>query len=162
MAKGNYMVRHLALVALIITAMSSCSPRVISSQEVTDTTHVEVKERIVEVPVPGETVYITDWIECDTTTNKPKPIEIKAKGRKAKAHVIIKSTGELKVSGGCDSLQEKVTVMDKEIFRLRQEKKVIVQTEFKVHKIDIINRWIVGCLLLYIIGRIVLKFWKPW
>jgi hypothetical protein len=162
MAKGNHMVKYPALIALIVVSLSSCSPRVISSHEVTDTTSVAVKERIVEVAVPGETVYITDWIECDTTTNKPKPVEIKAKGKRAKASVVIWSSGEMRISGGCDSLQERVTVMDKEIFRLRQEKKVIVKTEYKVHKIDIINRWIVGCLLLYIIGRVVLKFWKPW
>lgn len=137
-----------------------CSKKIATSTtlEVTDSTYVKEVPRFVEVKVPGDTITLTEYIECDSVTNKPKPAEFKASGSRAYVSAKVKANGELTVTGGCDSLKHVVELMDKEIFRLRHEKKEVVKvvTVFKAAWYDIAARWV---SVLTIIGFFIyLKF----
>jgi hypothetical protein len=124
---------------------------------VIDSTRVEVKYRDVPVPVPGETVTITEYIECDSTTNKPKPKKFEARGEKAVVTGSIDEQGKLNVTGGCDSLTAIVKAQDSLIFRLKHEKKTIVEVQYLTRGIDKFCRWFTGIVLLLTTGYIILK-----
>jgi len=150
-----------ASIVIALIALSSCSKRVITStSEVKDSVRVEYVPRDVPVYIPGDTVTVTDWIECDSVTNKPKPITIKKKAGRTTLNLKVKSTGQLSASSSCDSLTQIITVLDKEVFRLRHEKVVKTEPIYKTRKIDKICRWFSGVVLLLIIIYIILRVKK--
>jgi len=146
------------LILLTLIAFTSCSKKVITSTHVKDSTHIELKPRIVMKDIPAATVSTTRIIDCDEVTNKPKPMKFKAKSKSANVEGEIKADGTLEVTGGCDSLQVAVEVMDKEITRLREEKTTEVKIEYKTRRIDIFCRWFTVGSILVLLGVIVLKF----
>lgn len=153
------------IIFLILTftvfLLSHCSRRTVAStSEVTDSTHIEYRDRIIEVPVPGDTVREEVRIECDEKTNKPKPVTIKKKSGRATLNLKVNSSGKLTATATCDSLNLIIAAQDKEIYHLRRETKTTheVRTEFKTRGIDIFCRWfsliIVILLAVYIYLRI--------
>ena len=128
------------LFSALLLMLCACSKQVTTSStsEVSDSTYVREVPRLVEVFIPGDTVTLTQWIECDSATNKPKPSYAEASEGKAFLKVKVDKTGKLTASGGCDSLKRLVKTMDKEIFRLRHEKKFVTKT---VTKIEYRTRW---------------------
>lgn len=118
-----------------------CSRKTSSSTtEVLDSLSVREVPRFIPVPIPGDTVEIERLIECDSTTNKPKPfIETKKSGRSTVTNKLDES-GRLITRGSCDSLQLLVEAKDREIYRLRREKKTD-ETEYKKTGFDKFTNW---------------------
>lgn len=139
---------HIGLVLGLLVLVFGCSRKVTTNttSELTDSTYVKEVPRFVEVKVPGDTVTLIQYIECDSVTNKPKPFNAKVKGLRSQVAVKVNSDGQLTTDCVCDSLRNVVKVMDKEIFRLRHEKKevikVITHTEYKTRWYDIAARWV--------------------
>lgn len=145
---------------LIIILCNSCSNRVLTNtNEVKDSTWVGYKPREIKTFTAAISVDLVKKIECDPITNKPKPFkkEVNKSGAKAKAE--IDSTGTLNVTGGCDSLEQVITVLDKEVFRLRHEtkKETEVITEYKTRGIDKFCRWFTGIAVLGLIAFAYIK-----
>jgi hypothetical protein len=148
-------IRIFLLAALFTITLASCSKKLTTTTTVVkDSIIVKEVPRMVEVFVPGATVTVKEYIECDSLTNKPKPKKIQAQTGKAFTSVEVKADGTLTAIGGCDSLQHLVQVLDKEVFRLRYEKKdsVLTKIEYRTRCIDKFCRWFTGisiasCLL---------------
>lgn len=159
-----------ALLIIIIFALSylaigltSCSKRALSeSSDIKDSIHIEYKDRLIEVPVPGDTVEVEKRIECDSVTNKPKPFSLKKKSGRATIHLKVNSSGVLSATGVCDSLLKVINAKDKEIYQLRKETKtrVEVKTEFKTRPIDKFCRWFSVIIILMMIGYSYLRIKK--
>jgi len=148
----------------VVGFFASCSKKTFTNTSQTkDSIHIEYKERLVEVPVPGDTVEVEKLIECDSLTNKPKPFTVKMKSGRARINLKVDSKGSLTATGICDSLTRIVKLADKEIFRLREkiEKLEVLKTEYKTRTIDKIARWFMLVALLTGGGLIVLKL-KGW
>jgi hypothetical protein len=153
---GKNKILLLLVGALLLVA--GCSRKAITTTtEVKDSIVTRYVPRLVEVKVPGDTVAIYEYLECDSVTNKPKPFSAKAKSKKAHVAVVIDSTGKLSATGGCDSLKALLKAMDKELFHYRHEKKEEVIPQFKTRKIDVILRWIAITYLLLTVAYILKK-----
>jgi hypothetical protein len=146
---------------LILIWLSSCSRRVITQtveHTIIDSVYVTLKPRDTTIYIPGDTVRITDIIECDSITNKPKPINISSRSGRAQAQVQITADGRLNILAHCDSLEQVITVMDKEIFRLRQEKRTInVVTEKKPSKLRVWANNIAWTLAIIFLAIILIR-----
>lgn len=151
--------RLLFLLVVGIVVMACSQKTAVSSTEVTDSTVTRYVTRIDTVIIPGEKVTLKEYIECDTVTNKPKPFQAKAKKGKAYVSVKIEPTGELTAQGGCDSLTQVIKAMDKEIYRLRHEKKfeVKVEKEYINHWYDPPARFISLLTIVVVAGYVVIK-----
>jgi len=129
-----------------------------------DSTVVREVIRKDTIHIAGDTVRITELIECDSITKKPKPFKAIVKSGRAKATVVIDNRGKLTVEASCDSLQKLIDVMDREIFRLRHE-----QTETTITKsksgfmawIDNTCRFLAIVFILFIIFKIAKRFIWP-
>lgn len=122
------MIRLLTIVALI--AVMGCTKRITSTNTVVkDSTIVKETIRLDTIHIKGDTVRIKERIECDSITNKPKPFRMRDRSGRASAVIEVNHAGELTVEAACDSLEKVVQLLDREIFRLRQEKKVITVIE---------------------------------
>ena len=147
----------------LLLVAASCGRRAVPSvtTKVTDSTYVSEVPRIVEVKIPGYKLGIRTIIECDSNTNKPKPLQIE-KHAAERAHLAVQVTGqsELIVDSRCDSLVEEIEVRDKLITRLQTKSTdtVHVETEYKTRQIDIVCRWIAGGTALYFGGAFALKY----
>jgi hypothetical protein len=153
----NILCSGLMMVLLIVVA--GCSRKVVSStaSEVTDSIHVVEKTRDVLVHVPGDTVRIDRWIECDSVTNKPKPfIETKRGHKQASITTEMKSDGELISTATCDSLNEIITAKDKEIFELRTNNtaKTEQTIQYKKRGFDTFTNWYFAITALGLIAFI--------
>lgn len=137
-----------------VIVFTSCTKRVISTNSsVTDSTIIKEVVRFDTLRIKGDTVRITERIECDSITNKPKPFRIRERSGRATALVEVNQAGELTVEAACDSLEKVIQLLDREIFRLRQEKKVvtIIETPSKFKQwIDYTSRILAVLFLLYI------------
>jgi hypothetical protein len=131
--------RHTLYILLIpsLFMVVGCSRKVVpATHEVRDSVHVSIEYRDVAVPVPGDTVEVTEYLECDSLTKKPKPVNIKAKATKAFVNIIIDDHGKMSVTGGCDSLIAIVKSMEKQILKLKHEKKTVIQEVRKLRWYD--------------------------
>lgn len=154
------------IVVIAILSLAACAKKITPSNSISwlveDSTHVGEVARQDTIYVPGDTIRLTQMIDCDKVTNKPKPTSGTARSIRGGVAISVDKTGKLVAIAVCDSLASVVTVMDKEIFRLRhsekKEKEVIV--EYRTRKIDIFCRYISGGLLLLIIGYVVAKVRK--
>jgi len=148
----------------------SCSNKQIptSSEKstTTDSTVTTYKPREIKTFTAEVSVNVVKKIECDPATNKPKPTKISVRNKKLSANATIDDKGELTVDAKCDSLEQVITVMDKEVFRLKQhirEKKTVVP-QFKTRRLDVVCRWISGialAILLIIVYRTIRKTILP-
>lgn len=146
----------------ILVVVAGCSRKTvapsITKTVVKDSIITREVPRIVEVVVPGETVTVTKYIECDSVTNKPKPIELKVKTANSKASVSVKvdSTGLMTATGGCDSLKLALQAMDRELFHYKHEKTEIKEPQviYKTRSIDIFCRWF-SAIVLVLLGIII-------
>lgn len=151
----------LLLSCLALFMVVGCSRKAVPATiEVRDSIRTEIKYRDVPVPVPGEKVKVIEYIECDSVTNKPKPVSIKAKGKKAFVNVTIDKQGKLEATGGCDSLVAIIQAQDKEIFQLRHRREVKIQKVHEPRWYDIAARWISLFTLLGILLLILVTFLK--
>lgn len=155
---------------MILVVVAGCSSRVVPSTSTSETKTI-VKDSIVvkEVPridtvhIPGEKIVVTEYIECDSVTNKPKAKSIKAQGTRTNLSVVLRTDGSMVATAGCDSLQAVVTAMDKEIFHLKHESKTsnkeVVKTQliYRTRKIDIFCRWFTGLALSFLLIVIIYK-----
>ena len=145
------------VLVLILIALGACSRKAvpeITRSEHRDSTVIQYVPRIEIVKIPGDTVTIERFIECED--NKPKPVKIRAQSKRAKVVAEIKPDGKLILTGGCDSLEQVVTVLDKEIYRLRHDSEFKQIPTFRTRKIDIWCRWIAGSSILLLALAIIL------
>jgi hypothetical protein len=149
--------KYIALTILLLT-FTTCSKKLHTSSSVKDSTYIELKPRIVIREIPGATVSTSTIIECDSLTNKPKPLTIRAKDKRASVRLVVKSDGTADITGDCASLRDSIEVLDKIISRLREEKSNEVRIEYKTRKIDIVCRWFTGAAIVSFIGVGILKF----
>jgi hypothetical protein len=152
----------LGLVLLLVVA--GCSRKITSTttSKVSDSLSVKIVPRFITVNVPGETVTVKEYIECDSLTNKPKPKEFKAATGRAKVTVSVKADGELIATGGCDSLKLQLEARDSIIYHLRREEKETVREKvvYETRPIDKFCRPFTGIALLLITGFIFYKLNK--
>ncbi len=141
----------LGLVILVVGCGRKAVPS--TTTEIRDSIIVKEIPRIVEVPVPGETVMVTEYIECDSVTNKPKPKKMNARSGKAVMNIDVKADGSITGLGGCDSLKALVETADRLIERYRSAQKTEVKIEYEhqPYWYDIAARWIAGITLLFVL-----------
>lgn len=154
-------VLHGLMMVLLLVAVG-CSRKATPSvtTEVTDSTYTKEIPRPFIVRLPGDTVRITRLIECDPVTNKPRPFKAAKKSGRASEQAELKANGELTVTGTCDSLNKVIQTMDKEIYRLRTEKKKIVQPEYLTRDFDKVCRWYFAITVLLGLGFLFFKINK--
>jgi len=137
---------------LLFFACRTIPPSV--STNTMDSTMVEVRERVDTVYLAGEIVELPPIIiECDSTTNKPKPINIKKAGRNVSASVSLDKKGLLKVRCVEDSLMMVTKKLDSIVFRLRHQDKTVVLPPVVTHKphwFDVVFRWWALLTALYL------------
>jgi hypothetical protein len=147
---------------LILIWLSSCSRRVISQtveHTIIDSVYVTLTPRDTTIYIPRDTVNITTYIECDSLTNKPKALSQHARSGRLSSSVSITLDGRLSVRAQCDSLEQVISLMDKEIFRLRQEKKVItIEKEKKPSRLRVWANNIAWTLAALFVLMLVVRF----
>ena len=122
--------RFTLIIAVIVILFTACSKKITTTQTtIKDSTIIKETVRLDTVRIKGDTVRVTHMIDCDSLTNKPKPFKINKRSGRASANVEVKADGSLQVEAVCDSLEKIVALMDREIFRLRQEK--VLTTVYK-------------------------------
>jgi len=156
------------LMVLLLVAVG-CSRKTVPSviTEVTDSTYVKEIPRNVAVTAPADSTENT--LNVGTAGNISWPVEEdlwyqEETTKSGRATLKMKSEkGKVTAKCYCDSLSKTVQVMDKEIFRLKHEKKqeTIVQTEYKTRRIDIACRWISGIVVGLLLGYAAVKYFKP-
>jgi len=137
-----------------IAACRSVAPQVATNTM--DSTMVEVRERVDTVYLAGEIVELPPIvIECDSTTNKPKPFKTKKVGKNVSASANLKN-GVLTVKCMEDSLMVVTKKLDSIVFRLRHEDKTITLPPVVTHEpwwFDVAFRWWALLTTLYIVWR---------
>jgi len=115
-----------------------------SNTNTMDSTMVEVRERVDTLWMDGEILEIPVYIECDSTTNKPKPMSIKKAGKNLSVNIGLDGKGLLKVKCKEDSLMEVVRQKDSIVNHLRTEKTIIQLPPVVTHTpywFDVLFRW---------------------
>lgn len=143
---------------LILIALGACSKRIspTSVSSTSDSTVTTYTPREIKFKLEAAEVNFVKHIECDPIRKTVVPFEeTRTKGR-AKVKVQVNSKGDLTVTANCDSLEQVIHAMDKEIFRLRTEKKEITVPVYMTRKIDIYCRWIAGSSILLFALAIIL------
>jgi len=151
-----------------ILLVAGCSQKIAPSTTIAISDSVKTREvpRIIYEEVPGKTVTVTEYIKCDSVTNRPVAKEIKARSEDgAIVDVDIMADGSITATGGCDSLKLKLEVTDKIIEHLRSENSKTVQPVI-IHTpywYDVMCRWIAGISVLTVAAYIVFKLYiKPY
>lgn len=144
---------------VLLLVASGCARKGITTSattEVTDSVHVREVTRLVEVKIPGDTVTLDHYIECDSATNKPKPFKVQSKSKRARIAFSVDKTGKLEGIGICDSLNQVIKAKDTEIFKLRSElkTKATVKIEYRTRGFDKFARWYLIINIVLLIGFI--------
>jgi hypothetical protein len=133
----------------------------------TDSTWTKETNRPQVIFLPGDTVRIEKFIECDKVTNKPKDMNAKLRGKNSELDVSLKN-GILKITSKYDSAIRVINTKDKEIHTLRKtiievnskEKEVQIKIEYKTHWYDPYCRGTVLALIVALITYLILKLKK--
>lgn len=127
---------------LLFFACKTTPPQVTSNTM--DSTMVEVRKRVDTVYLAGEVVELPPIvIECDSATNKPKPLKQKKVGKNVSASANLKN-GVLTVRCKEDSLMVITKRLDSIVFRLRHEDITITPPPVVTHEpwwFDVLFRW---------------------
>lgn len=150
---------------MMVAGCGSIGPRhkaaTTTTTEIKDSVSVVYTVRIDTVTVPGDTVTVTDVIECDSVTNKPKPKTLRAFGHRAHVVVAVDSTGQLTAQAVCDQYMKIILSQQKEIFRLQQEKRQLVRQinvpVYKTYWYDPPARVISLILVCFVAGYTIIK-----
>jgi hypothetical protein len=142
---------HIAcfLLFLVVACLVACKPpaATTTSSKVKDSVRVEYRDREIPVPVPGEKLTVTEYIECDSNTNKPKPTKFEANGSRSNMKGSIDDTGKLQTECTCDSLTLLVHAKDSIISRYRSESKSETKVE-QVYLVHWYDKWARAIALL--------------
>jgi len=142
--------RYLPLL-LIVFACRSVTPS--TTTNTMDSTMVEVRERVDTLWMDGEILEIPVYIECDSITNKPKPMSIKKAGKNLSVNIGLNGKGLLRVKCKEDSLMMVTRKLDSIVFRLRHEDKTITLPPIVTHTpywFDVLFRWWALITALYL------------
>jgi hypothetical protein len=138
----------------------------------TDSTSVTAKERLVEVLVPGDTVYFEQQIDCpevDLATpvqgKTPTPFKANAKGKRSNGVIELDNLGRLRAMFNCAEWRDSVKVLDTELYRIKQ----LLQTDtttitIKEKYIPTIYKyalWFSIIVLIFLVTYIGWKVFKP-
>jgi len=127
---------------LLVAACKSVAPT--TTTNTFDSTKVVVRERVDTLWMDGEILEIPVYIECDSTTNNPKPLSIKKAGKNLSVNIGLDGSGLLKVKCKEDSLIQVTKHLDSIVFRLRHEDKTITLPPVVTHTpywFDVLFRW---------------------
>lgn len=156
--------KAIILAALLLFLGVSCRrPPVTILTEVRDSVTVKEVVRLDTVTLPGDTVRLTGVvIECDSATNRAKPLNLARRGAAARLRVTISPAGTLTASGGCDSLKRVVGIRDKEITRLTARLNTVIKPpEYRTRGIDYFCRCFTAVVIavLLVVTGLKLKGW---
>jgi hypothetical protein len=115
--------KYFLIVLALFTAMA-CGRKTLPTVTTVIKDSIVIKEtpRFVDVLVPKDSTVIIGVIECDSLTNKPKPVKRRAHNGRATSSLTIDNNGKYKVIGECDSLKKVIEVRDREIVKMHNEK----------------------------------------
>lgn len=156
------LVRFSGVLFMLLLMLGACCrlPVQQSEKTVRDSVVYQIKDTTYSYSIPAEPIILTEWIECDTLTHKPKPTRSTSREESGSLSMDLDASGRLTVIGQCDSLLTVVKQLEKEAQHYRDSRETIPNTVFKTRKIDIYCRWFTGIFLaaglLYIIYK--LKF----
>lgn len=111
----------LLLISLILVfgLFAACNRKLAST---TDTKivikdSISYKETVLfdTIIIPADTLVTTYTVQCDSITNKPKPIYIQSKGKRSSNTIQINSNGLLTSTANCDDLQKIIASKNREI-----------------------------------------------
>jgi len=143
------------IILLLAVACRSVAPT--TTTKTSDSTMVIVNTRVDTLYLPGEMVELPPiYIECDSTTNRPKPFVQKKSGKNVKLRAGLDRKGLLTINCKEDSLLQITKVLDSTIFRLRSEHKVVVMPPVVTHKplwFDVMFRWWALITAAYLIWK---------
>lgn len=150
------------LIVLVILLSQGCksTQSLVDTQE-KDSVHVKVITRDVEVKVPGEKVFITKYIKCDSAGNVT-PIDIEKRGDNVTARVKIDTDGKLEADCGTDTLMLLLKAQDSIIFRLKQtsRREIKIVPEYRSYWYDKIARPIALIAIVLVAGYILFRINK--
>lgn len=116
---------------LVAVAAGACNRHLPHTMVKVDSTYVVEKVRYDTVTVPGDSVPFEVLIECDSTTNMPRPVTFVREGKRASVTLELDSTGIMRGMGRCDSAFQVLELRDREIHRLRSELRTIYRERKK-------------------------------
>jgi hypothetical protein len=153
---------HVLFQVVVCCVVCSCKPPAATTKEVShnqrDSVHEKITERLVPYAVPGETVTVTEYIECDSVTNKPKPAKGSARNGKSETSFDLDKNGKLTSKCKCDSVELLLKETQKEVYTLKQtsdkEKDSEVRIEYKTRDIDRVCRMMAVILIVVIFFKI--------
>jgi hypothetical protein len=138
---------------LVVSCLVGCKqpPAATITEHRKDSIDTRIVYRDVPVPVPGEKVVVTEYIKCDSVTNKPLPVTIVGKGKKAFTKTTIDKDGKLESTGGCDSLTAVIQAKDSVISRYSEytRKEVKPTIIYRTRTIDWWARIVAIVAILY-------------
>jgi len=146
--------KYLAPLLFLLACRTAVPPQVATNTF--DSTMVEVRERVDTLWMDGEILEIPVYIECDSTTNKPKPMSIKKAGKNVSASASLDKKGLLKIRCKEDSLMMVTRKLDSIVFRLRHQDKTITLPPVVTHTpywFDVLFRWWALLTAIYIVWR---------
>jgi hypothetical protein len=151
--------RYLIIIFCIVAFFGCSSRKTVSTTTVTtekDSTYVREIPRNMEVKIERDTVTITEYIECDSVTNKPKPMKIEKHSTRASIDINIDQDGKITATSECDSLNAIIEVKDREIYRLtlKETKETTVTEKGRVFPWW---GWLLVGFLLGVICMLILK-----
>ena len=150
---------------LFVLVLASCKCNQVTQRDTTTRDSISYVERFHTdtVSIPGDTITLTAWIECDSITNKPKPVTGRSGSSRGSATVTVDSSGKLMANVILNQYKAQVQRLSKELFRARQEREVVVEvrTKYKTRTIDIYCRWFTGISLLVGILWVLWQIYKP-
>jgi len=126
-----------------------------------DSTWTETITEYDTIYLPGDSVMIVAWIECDSITNKAKDFEIKVDGKNLQLVLSLKN-GMLNALSKYDSSKhiiakqkELIHTLSETITKLNHEKEEVkIVTEYKTHWYDIAARWLAVIFIILIIIKL--------
>lgn len=151
------------LMGLLLVA-AGCGRKSVPSvtTTVSETTHEREIPRVVDVSIPGYQLGVKTVIECDSTTNKPRPLSITKTTDDRRASLEVRVTDEAELIADCkeDSLTREIEVRDREITRLKQTEKTVEVPVYRTRQIDVVCRWVTVGVVVLLAGKIGLKYVK--
>lgn len=126
---------------LLILAIAGCARRPITTSDVLDSVRVETRFVRDTVLIPGDTVTLAPFfVQCDSVTNKPVPIEKVGRSGRAAVRIMVDRTGQVRITSTCDSLLKVIEVKQTTINHLRKELTTKIKIEYRTYWYDRYSR----------------------
>jgi hypothetical protein len=138
-------------------AMSACIRPPQYHTEISDSTWTLETPRPVPIKIPQSKAELKLKLQLNAQTGQVEPVAKSATNERATVAVSVSADGYLTASSTCDSLEAIVMAKDRELNRLRSEKKTVIVREAYTAWYDMTCRWLVIVIALYFGGRFAIK-----